>query len=1109
MARCLRRHSGSVQHGVLAAARLPFVPRTPPPPCGGNTLGAAVVARTQPSTDPCGPTPVLAGDASPRTPSPLVSPASHDSLPAMGATTGNGGPRPTADGKAKGEDEDLAEELAVRMAAAQKQAAAELADEGAGVSSAVRPDSKAGRLRAASADVAGSTEGKDGGEAANSKVGLIQRLQAELEDVERQLIDIDGGFEDDDNFVPRPYTAASQGDRQERKSRRGSAESSSRPEAAERKSRRGSADSSSRQDASAHADTTARRKSEAPPAASRIDAPLEPTKAGTTQEKPSKALAPSKSEGALPHARRRRKKPVPPSDELIPASSKLAANTGLAGIPTPARHRKHAGMQPGSSADLSATAPLSSVHARRKSRRSRSQARDAEHAAERAAMEDTALTIDGQTTKKKKKRRRKKRSSARPQTAGVSTRKHHLAEPAGPVTRDLIVRSSMLKKDQIQQLVSEPIVKEACRRLGLDGQDLIPKPLSEFTSTTSSPGAHTAKPASAKFKWQSAESARQDRLADVLRVAYEIESRAEENRRVLATMQAEYQRALEDELERIKKQEKNAARLKAVADAENAMLEKKRKQFEERQQLAMAKAANIKAMKAAKRREAAKRAKEEDARRKKIQDAKLKREQQHIMKTRKALNAKEEAAARLRAAQAAEDEEKKRVEAEREEHRRKVREQTEREAEAKRKEMLQRQAAKEAQIKQMERAKQRDIEEWKTEKWMRQQEKDEAVARMKRQKEYEQQQIRERLEMREKQVAELAALKQAIAGERQLERKKALIERHMRQSKILEKNVLPGPGEYYVPSPLQQSSAGFAFSKYTPKTDLDITMARAAQMPGPGAYLDPKFEAKGQRADFGKGVVPTDIEWKMKRAAELPGPAQYEVGKEFKPDTPSFSMGNYNPKSQLELTIARASEMPGPGQYGMGDSVFKSRPRTVSELRRKVMTLRSELDDQDGGWGLGESFAGSPGWGGGRSPSPSRSGRGPRRSPVRTPTSKRSSPGRQGSAVMKHTDSGSAAPRRDAASAPAGDITKDSHTSDAFPDGGIWAGESAGVSEGEDEDGGARTRPSTGDNEPRDAAAGRAGIADEDVDAASVAAAAGAASAPSTAQQAEVEVGAA
>lgn len=73
----------------------------------------------------------------------------------------------------------------------------------------------------------------------------------------------------------------------------------------------------------------------------------------------------------------------------------------------------------------------------------------------------------------------------------------------------------------------------------------------------------------------------------------------------------------------------------------------------------------------------------------------------------------------------------------------------------------------------------------------------------------------------------------------------------------------------------------------------------------------------------------------MKRSSSVPGPGAYSTASRYTPDTPSFSMGEHNPKSDVDWAILRASEMPGPGSYGA--------TAPPAEAARRARALQQQL----------------------------------------------------------------------------------------------------------------------------------------------------------------------
>ena len=113
-------------------------------------------------------------------------------------------------------------------------------------------------------------------------------------------------------------------------------------------------------------------------------------------------------------------------------------------------------------------------------------------------------------------------------------------------------------------------------------------------------------------------------------------------------------------------------------------------------------------------------------------------------------------------------------------------------------------------------------------------------------------------------------------------------------------SVLPLPAGPYMPNGLR----GGRFGTGKPKSDVDWSIYRAAQVPGPGHYGAPQLPAtSGGR--FSSANPKSDVEWEMLRASKIPAPGQYEL-KEHIPTGGRFSSAC--PKSDLELKMLRASQ---------------------------------------------------------------------------------------------------------------------------------------------------------------------------------------------------------
>ena len=107
-------------------------------------------------------------------------------------------------------------------------------------------------------------------------------------------------------------------------------------------------------------------------------------------------------------------------------------------------------------------------------------------------------------------------------------------------------------------------------------------------------------------------------------------------------------------------------------------------------------------------------------------------------------------------------------------------------------------------------------------------------------------------------------------------REALLVEKHkLEEEHWRQRNATPGPGEYTVKSTFDESS-GFRFSKWTPKTDLDMKLKEAQQLPGPGQYVDPTFEGRGPKASFGWSMVPSELDKTIARGKCAPSSQPHE-----------------------------------------------------------------------------------------------------------------------------------------------------------------------------------------------------------------------------------------
>ena len=111
---------------------------------------------------------------------------------------------------------------------------------------------------------------------------------------------------------------------------------------------------------------------------------------------------------------------------------------------------------------------------------------------------------------------------------------------------------------------------------------------------------------------------------------------------------------------------------------------------------------------------------------------------------------------------------------------------------------------------------------------------------------------------------------------------------------------------------------------------------------------------------WGKNKPKSDVEWSILRAKEIPGPGQYTPSSGASANMQAF--GNFDPPSSIEILQKRASQLPGPADYSEKLSPLK-RP-TMRDIKREFQgsvtavgfmgKLKHSVDKarEDGGDGL-------------------------------------------------------------------------------------------------------------------------------------------------------------
>ena len=210
------------------------------------------------------------------------------------------------------------------------------------------------------------------------------------------------------------------------------------------------------------------------------------------------------------------------------------------------------------------------------------------------------------------------------------------------------------------------------------------------------------------------------------------------------------------------------------------------------------------------------------------------------------------------------------------------------------------------------------MEKKRIDKALRMQQRVENVARAKKEQEYRNQVMIKKMKMSWERMNRMKEIKEAIQVDRGARRKREIIERHKwRDNTILQRNILPGPGEYYNnKQDMANNTRGARWGKYKPKSDIDWIMYRSAQIPGPGQYTpsDPNHQGKSS-GSWGKYKPKSDVEWLMYYAEQKPGPGQYSIKHARDKSQKAVKWGDFEPMGEIDQIMSRAKHIPGPDAY--------------------------------------------------------------------------------------------------------------------------------------------------------------------------------------------------
>ncbi len=556
-------------------------------------------------------------------------------------------------------------------------------------------------------------------------------------------------------------------------------------------------------------------------------------------------------------------------------------------------------------------------------------------------------------------RNKRPQSSPLVRHGAVGRKPRKLRSIAGYTAPDLIYDEGLLAKARqlnakdLTKMGDSNLFRQACLKSGCTFKAVFPKPVSSFMNVKIGFQRMRLNGEEAHERWAAFEDRRLKLLATVLTERQNIieemkkkqwetdpsNPKAKPSGNNLTGLAS---KALVEEDRRSKQVKRNQMRNHQLLLNENKALEQRRIDYEKRLKQRAKREKDLmekkhkhelRKMEVSRKKEAA------------LQLARKQREEkdrERLLKGEATQRRKFERAERIRLAKANANKEKEKIERERKRHRDQVKKDREKAMLQKEKMIRIRLLQKDKHIEKQNKLKRREWHEKKKEALFKSQTKKENLERIKQQQNYHRVKLREQLKQADLKRERMNELNVAVIEERRKERKIALINKHsLKRGTPVERNIMPGPGAYSIPTTIGGDGKGFKIGDENPMGYIEIVVNRAKQIPGPNAYGFADYPKKMKAVKFSDANVPSDVEWIMRRSREVPAADAYQNGNAFKSDTPAFSMGNFKPKSDIDWIMARSASTPGPSDY------YEGLPKPRSPLRKVAKKLGVDVEATD------------------------------------------------------------------------------------------------------------------------------------------------------------------
>lgn len=516
--------------------------------------------------------------------------------------------------------------------------------------------------------------------------------------------------------------------------------------------------------------------------------------------------------------------------------------------------------------------------------------------------------------------------------------------PDSEVDDNAMEKAQQIAKDKraLRRLLSDNNIRASCDAVGIVPKDLMPRSLASFRHEEDR--AMVLPKDKQRKRFNHFENRRLWKLAVVLTNAQQRDkkpaiSEKELQNKSQQNLAAVFKAAVYAEKNRVKKIKQARQKVVGVLTRENELLRMRRREFNERSNVAEERDRRVRMTREQQRAELQARAAQRQKDIERVKKVRSARDQQRILEVMHQTQERDARIAEFLEIRDAEKSKFKEDKAAMQAKRQQMRDQKKAREEARRAQLREAIQEKGALSELLSAERQRQIDARSEERRLQQKTRMENAARVRRIAANEKLKAQRKMEAAYARMEHMNEVRAAIDEARREAKKREIIASdRWKLETTLERAITPGPGEYNLDAGPKGPKGG-TWGKHKPKSDVEWKIYRAAQIPGPGQYKLPS-SVLVPGGTWGKHKPKSDVEWQMYRAAQIPGPGEYRP-RALKSGV-AVKFGNHNPPSDLDRAIRKARDLPGPGAYA--PPVTPSPRKSLKQLKRVVSKIEVRDD---------------------------------------------------------------------------------------------------------------------------------------------------------------------